>query len=118
MPALGRIASDNVYFTSFIAQQRQTNRGEYAVLCGDAARFVSAEPKMSELVGHASFPCLPAALAEAGYATVYLQAAPLAFMMKDKFMPKAGFERVFGDSYFRNAWSSNKWGVDDRTFRS
>ena len=45
--------------------------------------------------------CLPAALAEAGYATVYLQAAPLTFMLKDKFMPRIGFERVARRGVFR-----------------
>ena len=33
MPELSRIARDHVVFTSFIAQQRQTNRGEYAAIC-------------------------------------------------------------------------------------
>jgi hypothetical protein len=120
MSELGRIARDHVVFTSFIAQQRQTNRGEYALLCGDLPRLVSAEAKMSELAA-LSGPlggrrCLPAALAEAGYATVYLQAAPMAFMLKDRFMPKIGFERSIGDAYFEDADSRNKWGVDDRTF--
>jgi arylsulfatase A-like enzyme len=120
MPRLSGIARDHVVFTSFIAQQRQTNRGEYAVLCGDLPRLVSAEAKMSELATrtHASGSkrCLPAALAEAGYATVYLQAAPMSFMLKDKFMPRVGFERSLGETYFENAYSRNKWGVDDRSF--
>ena len=120
MPELGRIARDNVTFTSFIAQQRQTNRGEYALLCGEVPRLVSAEAKMTELASrsdpHSGKRCLPAALAEAGYATVYLQAAPMTFMLKDRFMPKIGFERSLGDVYFENAYSRSKWGVDDRTF--
>ncbi len=120
MPELSRIARDHVVFTSFIAQQRQTNRGEYALLCGELPRLVSVEAKMSELASR-SDPrdgkrCLPAALAEAGYATVYLQAAPMTFMLKDRFMPKIGFERSLGDAYFENAYSRSKWGVDDRTF--
>jgi hypothetical protein len=120
MPELDRIARDHVVFTSFIAQQRQTNRGEYAVLCGELPRLVSAEAKMSELAARSDMRrgkrCLPAALAEAGYATVYLQAAPMTFMLKDKFMPRIGFQRALGDAYFENAYSRNKWGVDDRTF--
>jgi hypothetical protein len=120
MPRLSGIARDHVVFTSFIAQQRQTNRGEYAVLCGDLPRLVSAEAKMSELATrtHARWSkrCLPAALAEAGYATVYLQAAPMSFMLKDKFMPRIGFERSLGETYFESAYSRNKWGVDDRSF--
>ncbi len=60
--------------------------------------------------------CLPAALAEAGYATTYLQSARTTFMLKDKFMPSAGFERSIGEEYFEDAYSRNKWGVDDRAF--
>ncbi|MBW2577087.1 MAG: LTA synthase family protein [Deltaproteobacteria bacterium] len=120
MSELSRVARDHVVFTSFIAQQRQTNRGEYALLCGDLPRLVSAEAKMSELAArsdpHGGKRCLPAALAEAGYATVYLQAAPMTFMLKDRFMPKIGFERSIGDAYFEDAYSRSKWGVDDRTF--
>ncbi|MBW2541682.1 MAG: sulfatase-like hydrolase/transferase, partial [Deltaproteobacteria bacterium] len=120
MPELSRVARDHVVFTSFIAQQRQTNRGEYALLCGDLPRLVSAEAKMSELAARSDSRgvkrCLPAALAEAGYATVYLQAAPMTFMLKDRFMPKIGFERSLGDAYFENAYARSKWGVDDRTF--
>jgi len=120
MPELGRIARNHVVFTSFIAQQRQTNRGEYALLCGEIPRLVSAEAKMSELAvrsdSGARKRCLPAALAEAGYATVYLQAAPMTFMLKDRFMPSIGFERSLGDAYFVDAYARSKWGVDDRTF--
>jgi hypothetical protein len=120
MPELSRVARDHVVFTSFIAHQRQTNRGEYAVLCGDLPRLVSAEAKMSELAVRSDTGggkrCLPAALAEAGYATVYLQAAPMTFMLKDRFMPSIGFQRAIGDAYFENAYSRNKWGVDDRAF--
>jgi hypothetical protein len=120
MPALDRVARDHVMFTSFISQQRQTSRGEYAVLCGDLPRLVTAESKMSELAARSDTQggkrCLPAALAEAGYSTVYLQAAPMTFMLKDRFMPKIGFQRSLGDAYFENAYSRNKWGVDDRTF--
>jgi arylsulfatase A-like enzyme len=120
MPRLSGIARDHVIFTSFIAQQRQTNRGEYAVLCGDLPRLFFAEAKMSELATNTDTRwrkrCLPAALAEAGYATVYLQAAPTSFMLKDQFMPRIGFERSLGEEYFENAYSRNQWGVDDRSF--
>ncbi len=120
MPELDRIARNHVFFTSFIAQQRQTNRGEYALLCGELPRLLAAEAKMAELASRPDAArgrrCLPAALAEAGYATVYLQAAPMTFMLKDKFMPTIGFAQSIGDEYFEAAYSRNKWGVDDRTF--
>lgn len=115
-PALGELAGRGLTYTSFVAQQRQTNRGEYALLCGDYPKLRSEAPKMSEALGHPDLDCLPALLARAGYATVYLQAAPLGFMLKDQFMPRTGFERVLGEPWFTRAYRRNKWGVDDVAF--
>ena len=58
---------------------------------------------------------LPGVLRHAGYQTAYLQAAPLAFMHKDRFMPRAGFERVEGEESFGQCECRNGWGPDDRT---
>ena len=116
MPELDRIAQNGLSYSAFFATQRQTNRGEYAILCGDHPRLITGEAKMTVLVGQGPIDCLPAALRDAGYSTSYLQAAPLPFMMKDQFMPQAGFDRVLGDSWFDEAYNRNHWGVDDRTF--
>ena len=105
MPELSRIARENVVFTNFITQQRQTNRGEYALLCGELPRLFSAEAKMTELAARSDKlngkRCLPAALAEAGYATIYLQSARTTFMLKDKFMPSARFRALDRRGVFR-----------------
>jgi phosphoglycerol transferase MdoB-like AlkP superfamily enzyme len=45
-----------------------------------------------------------------------VQAAPLAFMFKDRFMKNIGFQRVVGDTWFKQDYAGNRWGVDDRTF--
>ena len=116
MPELDRVARTGLSYASFVATQRQTNRGEYALLCGDYPKLVSAEANMTELVGRGPLDCLPAVMREAGFQTVYLQAAPLPFMMKDQFMPQAGFEQVHGDAWFEHAYNRNHWGVDDRSF--
>jgi len=116
MPELDRIARMGLRYSTFIATQRQTNRGEFAILCGDYPKLITAEAKMTELVGKGSIDCLPAALRDAGYSTTYLQAAPLPFMMKDQFMPLAGFEQVHGDRWFKHSYHRNHWGVDDRHF--
>lgn len=116
MPALDEIARANLSYSTFVAHQRQTNRGEYSLLCGDYPKLLTAEPKMSELAGSGPLDCLPTFLGEAGYNTVYLQAAPMAFMMKDQFMPSAGFQRVEGDLWFQDAVFRSPWGVDDRSF--
>lgn len=115
LPHLSRLAENNIFAGSFVTMQRQTNRGEYALLCGDYPKLVSEQPKMSELVDRPELRCLPAVLRDAGYATVYLQAAPLSFMMKDRFMPLIGYQQVHGEESFPRAGARNRWGVDDRT---
>ncbi len=116
LPQLDRLARENVYYTSFIAQQRQTNRGQYALLCGDYPKLLSGSPKMSEHLVAGEITCLPESMAAAGYQTVYLQAAPLAYMLKDQFMPRIGFSAVHGDEWFEAAYRRSRWGVDDRAF--
>lgn len=115
LPRLDRLARDHIAYANFVAQQRQTNRGEYALLCGDWPRLDSGVPRMSEYVAHGGVPCLPAALRDLGYQTVYLQAAPIGFMLKDQFMARIGFESVLGNEWFSEARSRTNWGVDDPT---
>ena len=115
LPALDRLARQNLAFSSFIGQQRQTNRGEYALLCGDWPKLKTALPRMSEYRTETGPRCLPQALDALGYTTVYLQAAPLGFMMKDQFMRRIGFGRVLGNAHFAHARSRTNWGVDDAT---
>ncbi len=116
MPELDSVARRGVAWSTFINHQRQTNRGEYALLCGDYPRLGSGEPKMTELVGRDRLECLPMLLRDRGYATIYLQAAPMSFMMKDQFMPIAGYDVAIGDTFFSSAYRRNHWGVDDRAF--
>ena len=116
MPRLDRIAQDNMAYRSFVSHQRQTNRGEYAILCGDYPKLVVDEPKMTEVLALDNVVCLPSVLRDAGYETVYLQAAPLGFMSKDLFMPKIGFSQVYGERWFKRAYARNQWGIDDRAY--
>lgn len=113
LPHLSRLAEANLFAGTFITMQRQTNRGEYALLCGDFPKLLSEQPKMSELIALPELRCLPAVLRAAGYTTVYLQAAPLSFMMKDRFLPLIGYDRVHGEEVFDRARARNRWGVDD-----
>lgn len=118
MPGVSALATRGLNYTSFVAQQVQTNRGEYAALCGDYPKLELASPKMSDAVAADAVlvPCLPAALRDLGYQTVYLQSAPMPFMLKDQFMPLAGFSRSYGADWFRRAYVRDMWGVDDRAF--
>ncbi|QQR89733.1 MAG: sulfatase-like hydrolase/transferase [Myxococcales bacterium] len=116
MPRLDAWFKKGLSFDQFIDQQRQTNRGSYALLCGDYPKLRSDTPKMSEYAAERRRTCLPKILAELGMHTVYMQSAPLGFMMKDHFMRAAGFLELHGYEHFNHAYSRNSWGPDDRAF--
>jgi sulfatase-like protein len=116
MPELSTLASRNISFPTFLTNQRQTNRGEFALLCGQLDYLVSGTSRMTEYAREGGEPCLPRLLADQGYRTMYVQPAPLSFMMKDQFMAKAGFTDVIGHDYFKKAYARSNWGVDDRAF--
>jgi arylsulfatase A-like enzyme len=116
MPRLDDLARGNLSFTHFFTLQRKTNRGLYAVLCGDLPNLAGGLPKMSAYPEEGGRTCLPQILRDAGYRTAFVQAAPLGFMLKGQFMPRAGFERVLGREWFDESYARNVWGVDDRAF--
>ncbi len=115
MPRLSEIAERNLTAVSFVLHQRQTNRAMYSLLCGDYPRLGYALAKSTEYLDGGTRRCLPAVLNEASYETVYLQGAPLAFMLKDAFMTSIGFDRVLGDQSFESPSARSAWGVDDGT---
>jgi hypothetical protein len=116
MPKLSAFAEKNIYFSTFITNQRQTNRGEFALICGQMERLVSMTSKMTEYARDGGEGCLPSVLSDAGYKTAYLQPAPLSFMLKDQFMTKAGYADVRGSDFFVKGYAKSSWGVDDRAF--
>lgn len=116
MPRLDALARKHVLLSRVVSHQRQTNRGEYGILCGEYPKLLTDQSKMTEQAYGKPRRCLPALLRDAGYATVYIQAAPLGFMLKDQFMPKAGFEELIGEPWFENAYARTDWGVDDKAF--
>ncbi|MFZ1865694.1 MAG: LTA synthase family protein [Polyangiales bacterium] len=116
MPQLDALAQKNILLSRVISHQRQTNRGEYGILCGDYPKLLTDQSKMIEQAYGTAHRCLPAVLRDAGYATVYIQAAPLGFMLKDQFMPKAGFQELIGEPWFERAYARTDWGVDDKAF--
>ncbi len=116
LPKLDALARRHVLFTHVVSHQRQTNRGEYGILCGDYPKLLTDQSKMSEQVYAPTRRCLPEVLREQGYATAYIQSAPLGFMLKDQFMKKAGFEELIGDPWFERSYARTDWGVDDKAF--
>ncbi|MDT0636075.1 LTA synthase family protein [Spectribacter hydrogenoxidans] len=120
LPRLDRYLQDSGYriYRNFLSLQRQTHRGTYPLLCGDYPRIITAVPKMIVAKDKKmNLSCLPAILADHGYRTSYLQAAPLEFMSKNRFMPLAGFQHLRG----RNAFEEQGipvtgWGPSDADF--
>jgi hypothetical protein len=52
MPKLDALAQRHIFFTRLISHQRQTNRGEYGILCGDYPKLLTdAFPKSSVMRG-------------------------------------------------------------------
>jgi len=106
----------------FLVHARQTNRGLYAMLCGDYPRLDGGHPKAMQIlnVDAAAEQCLPHILSRAGFNTAYFQAADLQFMSKHLVMPQLGFAQLVGKEGFtesRVKWDTGfSWGPDDDTF--
>lgn len=119
MPKLAKAGELGIRYTHFLAPQVQTNRGEYTLLCGDLPNLVSAASKMTiakSIMEAKQQDCLPKYLKKNGYNTSYIQAAGMAFMSKDTFMPEAGFDQVYGNKWFKKPYFKHPWGVGDYDF--
>jgi hypothetical protein len=119
MPRLDSIVQQGMNLPNYVAHGHQTIRGLYAMLCGDYSKLSVEAFKSAEYLALAADrrqPCLPELLAEAGYATVYAQAAELSYMGKDRFMPAAGFQQVLGKDDFPLSYVESSWGPDDKAF--
>ncbi len=119
MENLTRLAQQGFSLTRFFAPQRQTHRGEYALLCGDFPNMVAKDAKM-RLYGHPlspqERPCLPRILRREGYRTVYMRSASLKYQRFDLFGVAAGFDEMYGRDFFKKSYVINEWGVDDLAF--
>lgn len=116
MPNLDGAFARNIGYATFFTHNRRTNRGLYSLLCGEMPRLTAGMPKMTVAATRPWQRCLPEILRDEGYRTVYLQSAPLAFMLKDRFMPVAGFDETLGHDWFEDGYLRTLWGVDDMTF--
>lgn len=116
LPFLSKLRDEGLFFSNFVSLQRQTNRGMYAVLCGDYPNYLDQTAKM-DLFGQLDTgqECLPAILKKKGYHSVFMQSNNLNFMSKGRFARVAGFDEYYGDRSFKDAIARSNWGVDDRT---
>jgi len=107
------IASSGTLFPYFWANTIQSHRGYSSILCGvsgNTERAISFTPERLE------HPCLPALLAESGYATVYLEGfnKPL-FENKGPFLESIGMQEVHIGTIMEGA-QEYRWGYDDCDF--
>jgi phosphoglycerol transferase MdoB-like AlkP superfamily enzyme len=119
MPRLSAWAERGMLTTDYVLHSHQTIRGLYAMLCGDYSKLDSGTPKGVELLSNPERgeQCLPAQLRDNGFSTHYLQGAGLRFMAKDQIMPRMGFDRTLGRSWFRNEpYLEFPWGMDDKAY--
>ena len=119
MPRLSAWAERGMLTSDYVLHSHQTIRGLYAMLCGDYGKLDSGTPKGIELLNNPerSEQCLPAQLRENGFSTHYLQGAGLRFMAKDQIMPRMGFDKTLGRSWFNNKpYLDFPWGMDDKAY--
>jgi phosphoglycerol transferase MdoB-like AlkP superfamily enzyme len=119
MPYLHSLAQKHLSYRNIIGHQRQTIRGQYALLCADLPNLIHTRTKASiysRTPATQRKSCLPELLAQNGFHTVYAQAAPITFMNKDSFLKTAGFERIIDAKWFGKSLRHSGWGIDDATF--
>jgi len=107
MTQLKQLGDQNVFYSDFILNERQTNRGLYSLICGGYPNLISKETK-SDLIGTygSQHPCLPELLSDYGYSTVFMEGANLDFMRKDLFSKSAGYKvRPLVSVVFGVPWS-------------
>lgn len=105
-------------YRNTLSMERQTDRGTFAILCGQYPDFQRLSTKMKDVADGEAFPlCMPERLRAKGYTTAYWQAAPLSYMSKDRFMPRAGFTRVTGSEAFaKEGETPEGWGPPDPVY--
>ncbi|MGM0571126.1 LTA synthase family protein [Marinobacter sp.] len=105
-------------YRNTLSMERQTDRGTFAILCGQYPDFQRLSTKMQDVAEGEAFPlCMPELLRAHGYTTAYWQAAPLSYMSKDRFMPRAGFTRVTGSEAFEQGGEKPEgWGPPDPVY--
>lgn len=107
-------------YRNSLSMERQTDRGTFAILCGEYPDFRRQSRKMVDVAeGRVTVDCMPSHLREHGYHTAYWQAAPLDYMQKGEFMPQAGFVDVTGANTFNGPDDEVEgWGPPDPVYFS
>ncbi len=105
-------------YRNTLSMERQTDRGSYAILCGQYPDFQRLSTKVEDVAKARANPeCMPELLRQRGYYTAYWQAAPLEYMSKDQFMPQIGFAESTGAGVFEAEGTEVEgWGPPDPVY--
>ncbi|AEI39301.1 LTA synthase family protein [Paenibacillus mucilaginosus] len=117
--SLNKIVDHSLVVPNFITHNNQTIRGLYSILSGDYPKLDASTPKAYEydqIAENSRDKHLPVLLKEQGYNTAFIQASPLEFMSKDRFMKASGFSQVVGQEGFPHHYIPFAWGIDDKAF--
>ncbi len=110
----------HVFYQNFMAHNRQTVRGQYAVICGRFPNVFVRDLEFNKVIKDTGGEevCLPEILRRQGYSTAFVQASTVSFLNTDQFLEKAGFEVIKGNESFSTRRAFGFWGVDDATLYS
>ncbi|NRB36061.1 MAG: sulfatase-like hydrolase/transferase, partial [Rhodobacteraceae bacterium] len=118
MPFLHALKAEALTLDRYIGPQLLTSRGLYASLTSHMPGFAFGDTRWAAL--NVDSPerrtALPRAMSDAGYHSSFLQAAPLAFMQKDRILPLLGFDEVYGLEHVPGQEFDGFWGQSDVNF--
>ncbi|HLV77367.1 MAG TPA: LTA synthase family protein [Marinobacter sp.] len=104
-------------YQNVLSMERQTDRGTFTLVCGRYPDLRRPSEKLRSVALELATPdCLPEKLQAQGYFTAYWQAAPIQYMNKDEFMPRAGYLDVTGAEAFSTEGGPEGWGPPDPVF--
>jgi hypothetical protein len=110
----------HIFYQNFMAHNRQTSRGQYAVICGRFPNVLVRDLEFNKVIKDTGGEqlCLPEILRRQGYSTAFVQASTVSFLNTDRFLEKSGFEVIKGNESFSTRRALGWWGVDDATLYS
>lgn len=121
LPYLKSLGQQSLVFDQYYTASQVTSNGLHALFCADNPGVINHKVgavkawKISR--DKESRFCLPQLLSDAGYATVFMAPASLSFQNKKTYMPKIGFQEMFGkEELLPIHEKEDSWGKDDLEF--
>ena len=117
MPFLKSLTKTGIHYPNFVSASRQTHSGLHAIFCGEIPNLSNRVSKADILaVRGARTPCLPETFSRRGFRTIFMEAANMEFMRKDRIAHAMGFHELLHDPDFLNVRRLTPWGPEDISF--